>query len=59
VPGNPVVDLRNIAAARNVESLLSFLPQRNQGSIELDRLEFNLEPFSLSAEFTVRHRHVF
>jgi uncharacterized delta-60 repeat protein len=59
VAGNPVVDLRNTPAARLVPSLLSALPQGNSGAIEVNRLEFNLETYGLSAEFTVRHRHVF
>jgi hypothetical protein len=57
VAGNPVVDLTGTTVANRLSSLLAKLAIGNEGSAQVNKLEFNVGTLSFNAEVTIRHRH--
>jgi hypothetical protein len=52
-------NIRSTPVAGAVQDLFGSLPQGNQHKIEVNRLEYDLLAGTLTAEFTIRHRHAF
>jgi hypothetical protein len=55
---DPIIDLRGSEREKNLAELLQAFVYGNEGRVVFQRLEFNLSDYTVNAQFSLEHRHL-